>query len=377
MAELGHTVDLCVPAIRGGPDARAVIGRHYGAPNGVVTDRLRFVTRSRESLRDGSDAAPSPGRESATRESMLSRGWFDLFASSRFVGGAHDVVWTRDPLALSASVRRGLPTVFETYRPDYGSAPWFGLWRRATLTSKALVGVMTHSRLTAEAFVTAGVPSDRVLVAHNGFAPSLMEPRLSRIQARTQLSLPVDAKLLVYAGHVGAHKGTDALIRLAVAMPDAIVVVVGVDAASEDGRWLDSRVVAAGARNVMLRPRVDVRDVAPYLYAADCLVVPATDGPLRQYGRTVLPMKLFPYMASGTPIVAPRLPDIEEILDDGRTALLVPTDDAHAAAAAVTSLLGDSERVARLGMAAREAVQAFTWEARARKISVSLERWLR
>lgn len=365
MAALGHTVDLCVPAVRGGPDASVVIGRHYGAPNGAVPDRLQFVP-----LRTGCDNSPRV-------ESTLTRGWFDIVAPARFVGHAHDVVWTRDPLALTAAVRRGIPTLFETYRPDYASSPAFALWRRATLGARSLVGIITHSRLAADAFVKEGCNPERVLVAHNGFAPTLMQPRLSRLQARTLLALPNDATLLVYTGHVGRRKGTDALIELAAALPDAVVVIVGVDAASEESRWLDARIATAGVRNVLLRPRVDVRDVAPFLYAADCLVVPATDAPLRRYGRTVLPMKLFPYMASGTPIVAPKLPDIEEVLEHARTALLVPPDDPRAAAAAVTALITDSAQGERMGLAAQDAVQAFTWEARARKISASLEQWLR
>ncbi|MEQ1911599.1 MAG: glycosyltransferase family 4 protein [Vicinamibacterales bacterium] len=365
MATLGHAVDLCVPAVRGGADAREVIGRHYGAPNGAVPDRLQFV-------------ALRSGRGNSVRDgSTLTRGWFDILAPARLVGHSHDVLWTRDPLALTAAVRRGIPAVFETYRPDYALASAFALWRRATLGAPTLVGVITHSRLAADAFVNAGVNRERVLVAHNGFAPALMQPRLSRLQARTLLGLPSDATLLVYTGHVGRHKGTDALITLAAAMPDAVMVIVGVDALSEDGRWLVACVARAGARNVLLRPRVDVRDVAPYLYAADCLIVPATDAPLRRYGRTVLPMKLFPYMASGTPIVAPRLPDVEEVLEHGRTALLVPPDDPPAAAAAVTALITDSARAERLGLAARDAARAFTWEARARKISERLEQWLR
>ena len=88
-------------------------------------------------------------------------------------------------------------------------------------------------------------------------------------------------------------------------------------------------------------------------------------------------MKLFPYMASGTPIVAPKLPDIEEILEHGRTALLVSPGDPPAAAAMVMALIADSARAERMGLAAREAVQSFTWEVRARKISATLEQWLR
>ena len=119
-----------------------------------------------------------------------------------------------------------------------------------------------------------------------------------------------------------------------------------------------------------------VAEVAPYLYAADCLVVPPTDEPLARYGRTVLPMKVFAYLAAGRPILAPRLPDLEEVLTDGITAMLVPPGDVRAAAAALEALLADRTRAARLGEAAKAASVQFTWAARAEKIAAFLTRRL-
>ena len=96
-----------------------------------------------------------------------------------------------------------------------------------------------------------------------------------------------------------------------------------------------------------------------------------------RYRRTVLPMKVFSYMAAGRPIVAPDLPDIREVLANGQTALLVPPDDTNAAVAAVRGLLQDSARADRMGSAAREASRRFTWEARAQKIADAIAEWIR
>src|SRR6185436_6252038 len=114
-----------------------------------------------------------------------------------------------------------VPAVFETYRPDYARSARFKPWRIATIGHSRrmtwvgehrLAGVITHSALAHDAFVEAGVPAERVLVAHNGFAPSLMEPRLSRDEARRSLGLSGDRPLAVYTGHVGPHKGTKAVV---------------------------------------------------------------------------------------------------------------------------------------------------------------------
>lgn len=355
MARLGHEVRLHVRALPYGADNRDAVAQHYGRGTGLPST-LRLTA-----------ALFTIG------ESSAAKALFDLAAPASVADA--DLVWTRDPLALVRAVRGRTPVVFETFRPDFAQADAFRMWRRLTLPY--VRGVITHSRLAADAFVGAGVPAARVLVAHNGYAPELMEPPLSRDEARALTGLPTDAPLVVYTGHVGPQKGTEALVALAAAMPHVRVVIVGVDERAGERAWVEACAARAGARNLVLVPRVGLREVARYLYAADCLIVPPTGEPLTRYGRTVLPMKLFSYMAAGRPIAAPDLPDVREVLEHDRTALLLAPDDVAGAAAHVTALLADAPRATRLATGAREASRRYTWQARAESITQSLQAWLR
>jgi glycosyltransferase involved in cell wall biosynthesis len=145
------------------------------------------------------------------------------------------------------------------------------------------------------------------------------------------------------------------------------MVILGAEEGSPEATYIEGLARETGARNLVLRPRVPVAEVATYLYAADCLIVPPTDEPLR-VGRTVLPMKIFSYLAAGRPILAPRLPDMQEVLTDGVTACLVDPGDFGGAAAALVALQGDPARRARLARNARDAAAECTWEARARRV---------
>lgn len=368
VARRGHHVDLCVPAVHGGAEARALIGAHYGAPDGLVPDGLRFV----------------PAGESFSG-TTAAKGWFDLRAAWRFSRRTHDVVWTRDPVAFAAALQWRVPVVFETYRPDFASAPAFAPWRTATIGhsrrmglvgERRMAGVIAHSALAARAFLAAGVPEDRVLVAHNGFAPTLMAPALTRADARVATGLPADVPLVMYTGHVGPEKGTDALIALAAAVPEVRVVIVGVDDGSPERRWVEQCAARCGATNLILVPRVGLSEVARYLYAADGLVIPPTDAPLTRYRHTVLPMKVFAYLAAGRPILAPALPDIEEVLTDDLNAVLVPPGSVAAQATALRALLADPARGARLADAALESSRGFTWSARAAAITDAIATWI-
>jgi glycosyltransferase involved in cell wall biosynthesis len=68
----------------------------------------------------------------------------------------------------------------------------------------------------------------------------------------------------------------------------------------------------------------------------------------------VVPNKVYHAMSVGRPVITADTPAAREVLEDGRTALLVPADDASALAAAMRRLDEDAGLRARLGEAARE-----------------------
>jgi glycosyltransferase involved in cell wall biosynthesis len=76
-------------------------------------------------------------------------------------------------------------------------------------------------------------------------------------------------------------------------------------------------------------------------------------------------VKLLELMAAGLPIVAGRVGQVAEYLDDGRSGLLVPPGDPAALAQAALRLLNDDDGALRerLGKAARErAIRDFSWD---------------
>ncbi len=62
-------------------------------------------------------------------------------------------------------------------------------------------------------------------------------------------------------------------------------------------------------------------------------------------------------MSQGLPVVASRAGAIDELVEDGRTGLLVPPDDPRALAAAVAELLRDPERRRAMGLAGRSVIE--------------------
>jgi len=85
--------------------------------------------------------------------------------------------------------------------------------------------------------------------------------------------------------------------------------------------------------------------------------------------RWMSPMKMFEYLASGTPIVSSELTVLKEVLRDGENALLVSPANVDRWVDAVERLLGDpvlAERLSRAGHATY--ASGHTWSQRARRI---------
>jgi glycosyltransferase involved in cell wall biosynthesis len=74
------------------------------------------------------------------------------------------------------------------------------------------------------------------------------------------------------------------------------------------------------------------------------------------------PLKLYEYMAAGLPIVASRIGQVEEVIKDGLTGLLVTPGHAPDLTRALCELEKDSMKRSMLGRAAHAAIQDHTWE---------------
>lgn len=95
-------------------------------------------------------------------------------------------------------------------------------------------------------------------------------------------------------------------------------------------------------------------DVAALMAGADVYVRPSlTDG---------LSLSLLEAMAAGLPIVASAAPGASEVLEDGRSGVLVRPGSVAALAAGIRELLDDERRARALGALARTRALAFSWD---------------
>jgi glycosyltransferase involved in cell wall biosynthesis len=211
------------------------------------------------------------------------------------------------------------------------------------------------SRLIRGEMQAASVPAERIRLLPHGVDTARFHPAGpdERAVLRARLGLP-PGLLAVYSGRLLRGKGLETLVE-ALASPAAPpgmgVVLVG----SGEGQALDAtldlkrRVAEAGlgARLVFAGRSDRVED---YLRASDLFVFPSLF--------EALGIALVEAAACGLPAVASRTGGIVDVVDDGRSGLLVPPGDARALAEALATLAGDSDRRASMGAAARAVAAA-------------------
>ena len=208
----------------------------------------------------------------------------------------------------------------------------------------ALVAV---SEDTARLACGSGIGASRqFVVIHNGIDLASFQD----FEPGEALPAKISGKLLVGAvGSMTREKGFDVLLesfsRLADTWPHVHLCVLG------DGPLRPSLQAQAGELGVADRVCLPghVTDVRPWLSAFELMVVPS-----RSEG---LPMVVLEAMASGRAVVATRVGGIPEVVQDGRTGLLVPPEDAAALATAMADSLGDAARRRGWGRAGQDYVR--------------------
>ena len=193
-------------------------------------------------------------------------------------------------------------------------------------------------------------------------------PPAEKMAQRSALGLAGAGPLLGCYGRIRHQKGTDvfvdAMIRLLPDLPEVRAVVMG--RATEKHapflRELKRRVAEAGLSDrIMFRPEVSVDQMPAWYQSLDLFIAPQ-----RWEGFGLTPIEA---MACGVPCLATTVGAFEELVREGETGSLVPPGDLDAMTACARTLLADSERLARMALAARaDMVARFRLEREAQEL---------
>ncbi len=291
----------------------------------------------------------------------------------------HSHTWYTGMAGHLASLLHGVPHVLtahslEPRRPwkaeQLGGGYRVSSWVEKTAVEGAAAVIAVSEGMAAD--VLACYPDldpTRLHVVRNGIDTELYHPTTST-SVLSRLGVDPARPVVVFVGRITRQKGVGHLVAAAHDFaPDAQLVLCAGAPDTPEIEQETARAVAElqAARGGVfwVREMLPVPDVRELLGAATVFVCPSVYEPLGIVNLEA--------MACGTAVVASDVGGIPEVVDHGRTGLLVhldtePTPETDAAfrsglAAAVNEVLADPARAEAMGAAGRErAVVEFSWE---------------
>lgn len=371
-----------------------------GAPGGALTHVTGFLSGlakegARSALFCGQplQAACDVHIVSGSRRFHLFREAANLSYNIRFIAAVHKLLAQRRPRLLyqrhgrflfaGALLSRlmGIPLVLEynasenwmaKYWDPARFSPWLRLCERVAVRAASLIVVVSNP--LKQQLMEVGVPAERILVNPNAVDPDWFYPHCGGAKLRLDLGFRAEDIVVCFVGTFSYWHGIAVLEQAIRSL---------LDKAQPAGGRLKFLLVGNGLLAPQLRNALEPytrcglvtftgaiphRSVRAYLDAADILVSPHVHMPdgCQFFGS---PTKLFEYMAMAKAIVASALDQIADVLEHGRTALLVRPGDPFELADSIQRLGADEQLRIELGRNAREtALARHTWRQNARRV---------
>jgi glycosyltransferase involved in cell wall biosynthesis len=370
------------------------------APGGALTHVTGFLSGL---MQEGARSAVLSGRPlqtacdvhhiSDSRCPHLFREAATLSYNMRFIADARKLLAQKRPRLLyqrhgrflfaGAVLSRlmGIPLVLEynasedwmaQYWDPARFSPWLRLCERVSVKAASLIVVVSNP--LKQQLTKVGVTAERILVNPNAVDPEWFYPHCGGSKVRQDLGFRSGDIVVCFVGTFSYWHGVAVL-------EEAIRSLLG--NAQPSGAPLKFLLVGDGPLASQLRNALEPfvrhglvtftgaiphRSVSTYLDAADILVSPHVPMPggVPFFGS---PTKLFEYMAMGKAITASSLDQIADVLEHGRTALLVRPGDSSDLVEAIQRLAADTQLRSELGRNARKAALArHTWRQNAMRV---------
>ena len=274
---------------------------------------------------------------------------------------AHAHTWYADMAGLWIRTVHRIPLCvtlhsMEPLRPwkadQLGSGYLLSSWIEKTSVEAADRVIAVSRQMREDILAHFRVAPERVIVIHNGIDPN----QFRRTEARDVLARRgVREPYVLFVGRITDQKGIFHLLEAAPKLPPGVQVVLC--ASAPDTPEIEARLKRAlpGHPNVVwIGEMVPVEEVVQLYSHAAVFVCPSVYEP---FGLINLEA-----MACETPVVASAVGGILEVVEDGKTGVLVEPGRPDALVAPVRALLEDPARGRAMGRAGRRRVEAhFSW----------------
>lgn len=267
------------------------------------------------------------------------------------------IVHSRDWNFVKAAVQNGIPAIYEHHHHENKQ------FEPEIVNHRLFQLAVTVADPVRESMIAGGMPSDKVIQLHNGFNRSFTVRQPEAAAQWRQKLLGHHHYLAVYSGGLNAFKGVDLLLDAAQHLPQVRFAFAG--GTDTQVQFYRQQAIDRELQNVTFLGYVLHNELASLLQAADVLLHPHRSG---EEATFTSPLKFFDYLASGTPIVATKIPPLRSFQAADIVAHWCAPDCPLALVNAIAHMLAVYPRRSEGYAHSMAFVQQFSWESRIQKI---------
>ena len=261
-------------------------------------------------------------------------------------------------LARIAAAGSGVPVVYSPhgFAFDAGNISRFSrliyVWLEKLVANSLTARIITVSEAEKRSALAYGIGKPELYnTVHSGIELKHFDLSADRDCMRRMLGVPANAPLIGTVGRLDEQKAPLDFVQLAAQMkgsfPEIYFVWVG------DGNLMDTAKKLARQLGVesMMRFPGSRSDVIPLLRTLDCFLLTSR--------WEAFPIVVLEAMASELPIVANKLPGVDEAVIDGFNGILCPVGDLEAMQVAVERIIKDRDIATQMGLNGRNRILKF------------------
>jgi len=262
--------------------------------------------------------------------------------------------------------------IYETHQLEYG---FRGLLQRATTTSTSSMTIAISEPLRQDLKKHCGCDNNQVRVLPDA-APtgirqlSPIDKTVARAVYFPWFDLAGSVFVAGYFGQLYRGRGVEIIESLSILHPEVTFVLYG-------GNEAQISVIRERVKspNLFVMGYLEPSKVLQVAALMDALLMPyqnyvaIDEGGRMNTGRWMSPMKMFEYMAVGVPIIASRLPVLQDVLREGYNCLMAKAEDVGEWSQCLSRLLYEERLGEMLANNAHEQyLQGHDWQTRAAKL---------
>lgn len=298
--------------------------------------------------------------------------WYDWNCWRYIRKNRPDLVYSREPFGAYLSSRHKFSTIYECHSPPLGRRDKILLPRLFNIRKINKIVVISNA---LKKILIASIPSldkKKIEVFHDGVDLDKFVFPVNNKKAKKSLGFLGNGLIIGYAGSLYKGRGIELILELANKLKQHKFIIMG----GHNNEIKNYKILSEKKeiKNLIFLGFIPNNKLVDHLNACDILLMPyqkqlySAGGKKRDSSNWMSPMKMFEYMASGTPIVSSDFLVLREILVNEENSLLVKPDNVHEWINAINRIGNNIELGRKLGRNAREKVESYSWAKRAMNI---------